>query len=279
MKKTLISLLALMTFVIFAKANTNINSSINSNISTVNIGEYDLAYEIAGQGKHIILLEAGMGQDLSTWQPIFDDLTKIAKVIRYSRVGLGNSTTISRQLSVENSVSHLDKLLTSLKIDSPVILVSHSFGGIISRKFAATYPKRVKAMLLLDPSSEHDLNIMRTIDLPQAMKEISIMKTMGIENGLDNSFLEYWSKRPMPNYPEIKDMPVVVIASVRKWENPPMLLLTDKGRELMGEWHKTWAEQFPKGRAVITTISGHNIHFDEPQLVLKEVNSLIKTLD
>ena len=65
-------------------------------------------------------------------------------------------------------------------------------------------------------------------------------------------------------------MPVVVIATVKKWPNPPMLLFTDKGRELMGEWHKSWVEKFPQGRAVLTTNSGHNIHRDEPKLVLKE---------
>ncbi|NQY65290.1 MAG: hypothetical protein HRT38_16525 [Alteromonadaceae bacterium] len=73
-------------------------------------------------------------------------------------------------------------------------------------------------------------------------------------------------------------MPVVVIATVKKWPNPPMLLFTDKGRELMGEWHKSWVEKFPQGRAVLTTNSGHNIHRDEPKLVLKELKMLLKNL-
>ena len=160
-----------------------------------------------------------------------------------------------------------------------MVLVAHSYGGLIVRKFAALYPERVKAILLIDPSSEHDLDIMRTIDLPQAIKEISFMKTMGIENGLDNSFLEYWSKRPMPNYPEIKDIPVLMIATIKKYTNPPMLLLTDKGREIMGQSHQSWAENFPQGRAVLTTNSYHHIHRDEPELVLKEFNKLLKALD
>jgi len=251
----------------------------SAEVKTVNIGEFDLAYEISGHGKHIVLLEAGMGQSLSTWDPIYNDLSKLVTVIRYSRVGLGRSTQLRRQFPVESSVQHLNTLLNTLNIESPVILLSHSFGGIISRKFAATYPEKVKAMLLLDPTSEHDLNIMRKIDLTQAIKEISIMKTMWIENGLDNSYLESWSKRPMPNYPEIRDIPVVVIATVRKLSNPPMLLLTDKGRKLMGEWHKAWAEQFPQGRAILTKNSGHNIHYDEPKLVVNEFSQLLNVLN
>jgi hypothetical protein len=31
-----------------------------------------------------------------------------------------------------------------------------------------------------------------------------------------------------------------------------MLLLTDKSRKIMGEWHKSWVENFPWGRAILT---------------------------
>ncbi|NQZ88206.1 MAG: alpha/beta hydrolase [Saccharospirillaceae bacterium] len=267
MKKIIILLSVLLTFTTHAET------------SKVNIGEFDISYEVSGQGKHVILMEAGMGKSLTTWDPIYNELTKTAKVIRYSRVGEGDSTKVKRQFSMSNSVQHLDKFLKALKVEVPMVLVAHSYGGLIVRKFAALYPERVKAILLIDPSSEHDLDIMRTIDLPQAIKEISFMKTMGIENGLDNSFLEYWSKRPMPNYPEIKDIPVLMIATIKKYTNPPMLLLTDKGREIMGQSHQSWAESFPQGRAVLTTNSYHHIHRDEPELVLKEFNKLLKALD
>jgi pimeloyl-ACP methyl ester carboxylesterase len=245
---------------------------------TVSIGEYNISYEIAGQGKHTILLEAGMGQSLSTWDPIYSDISKYAKVIRYSRVGHGGSSLIKKQFTVEDSVEHLEQLLTALKIDSPIILMAHSFGGIILRKFAANNSKLVKALFLIDPASEHDLDIMRAIDLPQATKEIAIMKTMGLENGLDNSFLEYWSKRPMPNYPEIKDVPVVLVATIKQYSKPPMLLLTDKGREMMGLSHKAWAENFPQGKAVLTESSFHHIHRDDPKLVMKELEKLLYRL-
>ena len=267
MKKMIVLLSVLLTFTIQAET------------SKVNIGEFDIAYEISGHGKHVILLEAGMGQSLSTWDPIYNELTKSARVIRYSRVGLGDSTQIVRQFTISNSVQHLDKFLKKINIKTPIVLIAHSYGGLIVRKFAAEYPDRIKAMLLIDPSSEHDSDIMLTIDLPQAIKEISTMKTMWIENGLDNSFLEYWSKRPMPNYPEIKDIPVVLIATIKKYTNPPMLLLTDEGRKIMGQYHQAWVESFPQGRAVLTTNSYHNIHRDEPKLVLKEFDKLLKSLD
>ncbi len=53
----------------------------------------------------------------------------------------------------------------------------------------------------------------------------------------------------------------------------------DEAREAWGELHTAWAESFPRGRAVLTDKSGHNIHTDEPALVLAEITRLLARLD
>ena len=247
----------------------------------VDIGEFEfeLEYEISGSGKYIVLLEAGMTRDLNDWEPVFDDIAKITKVIRYSRVGNGNSSKIKQHFSAEDYASHANKLLEVLNINKPVIYLSHSYGGLISRAFAANYPDQVNALLFLDPSSEHDLDIMREIDLKKATEEIEKMMKAGSVHGLPNSYLDYWSKRPMPDFSDIGDIPVTVIATIKKWDKPPILLMTDQGRKKMGEWHKSWAEQFPRGRAILTSNSYHFIQNSEPELVIQELKTLIARLN
>ncbi|NQY37232.1 MAG: hypothetical protein HRT37_20175 [Alteromonadaceae bacterium] len=44
-------------------------------------------------------------------------------------------------------------------------------------------------------------------------KQIDGWKLEEMKAGMKNSFLDLWSKRPMPNYPDIKDIPVTVIVS------------------------------------------------------------------
>ncbi|MFX3770168.1 hypothetical protein ACJBSE_10385, partial [Streptococcus suis] len=85
----------------------------------------------------------------------------------------------------------------------------------VARDFAAAYPEQLQALLMLNPSSEHDVDIMRSIDLEQANKEIAAVKLADMENGMSNNYLDFWSKRPLPNYPQIKDIPVSVIASIK----------------------------------------------------------------
>ncbi len=245
----------------------------------INVNEFELEYEITGNGKHTVLLEAGASSAMTDWDPVFSQIAEQATVIRYSRVGNGNSTQVKRHFTSRDYADYASELLDKLQVAKPVILVAHSYGGSIARDFAAAYPDKVKALLMLDPSSEHDVDVLRAIDLEQGNKEIAAIKLDDMKNGMSNNYLDFWSKRPLPDYPKIKDMPVTVIASVKKTENPANLFFTDQGRKLWGEhWHN-WAADFPQGRAVLTDKSGHFVQFDEPNLVLTELQRLITKLN
>lgn len=245
---------------------------------TANIENFDIEYEMSGSGKYIILLEAGMNRDLSDWDSIVPDISKMARVIRYSRVGNGNSTKTTQQFSAEQYAKHTKELLDALNINEPIIHISHSYGGMLARAFAGQYPDSVSALLLIDPSTEHDLDIVKKIDLQRAIKETKWMKSIGLKYGMVNEYLDYWAKRPMPNFNEIGDKPLTVIASIKKIDNPAVLQISDLGREKMGEAHKKWALTFPQGKAVLTEKSNHFIQKEEPELVLKELVELMSKL-
>ena len=248
-------------------------------VEMARVGDYRIAYQQAGSGDVTLLLEAGGSAGIDDWDPVFDSLSRHARVIRYARVGNGRSTAITRHFTSEQYAGHTLALLDVLKITEPVVLVAHSYGGLVARAFAAAYPARVRALMLIDPSSEHDVDIMRAIDLPRANREIEQIKRDDMANGMSNSYLDFWSKRPMPDYPEIGDIPVTVIASVKRYPAPANLFFTDEGRAAWGRLHKAWAEQFPRGRAVLTDRSYHYIQFDEPQLVIEEIRLLLTRLD
>ncbi len=244
----------------------------------VQVGEFKLEYEIAGVGPEVVLLEAGAGGGMADWQPVFLSLSKLAKVIRYSRVGDGKSSQIKRHFTSMDYANFAAELLNQLAIQAPVIYMAHSYGGSIARDFASAYPSKVKALLLLDPSSEHDVDILRAINLEQGNKEIAQIKLDDMAQGMSNNYLDFWSKRPLPDYPQIKDMPVTVIASVKKIAKPANLFFTDRGRAMWGELWQKWALDFPQGRAVLTDKSGHFVQFDEPELVATELGLLLEKL-
>ncbi|WP_290487923.1 alpha/beta fold hydrolase [Idiomarina sp. UBA3162] len=244
----------------------------------VKVKGYDLEYEIAGEGSEVILLEAGGSAGMSDWDPVFKQMSEHAKVIRYSRVGNGQSTAIKQHFTSRDYAEHASILLTELDVKQPVIFIAHSYGGSVARDFAAAYPEQIKALMMLDPSSEHDVDILRAIDLEKGNQEIAEIKLADMKGGMSNQYLDFWSKRPLPDYPEIKDMPVTVIASVRTMENPPNLFFTEQGRKMWGELWQAWANAFPQGKSVLTEKSGHFVQFDEPDLVLSELLALMQRL-
>ena len=104
-------------------------------------------------------------------------------------------------------------------------------------RFAARYPDKIAALMLIDPASEHDVDIMRQIDLATAERQIAQVKRDDMKNGMSNQYLDFWSARPLPDYPDIPDIPVTVIASVKTYEEPSLLLFTDQGRAMWGDLH------------------------------------------
>lgn len=114
------------------------SSVVFAELAKVQVNGFDIEYEMAGSGKHTVLLEAGGSAGLSDWDPIYKTITKHAKVIRYSRIGNGGSAQIKKNYSSEEYAAEALLLLKALKIEEPVIYVAHSYGAYIARVFAAS---------------------------------------------------------------------------------------------------------------------------------------------
>ncbi|MGI2171468.1 alpha/beta fold hydrolase [Shewanella sp. MF05960] len=266
MKFALLLLLSLFAFNVFAE------------ISFIKVNGYNVEYEVKGKGQHIVFLEAGGSAGLSDWDSIFEHLAKETKVIRYSRIGNGHSDNIKKNYSSEQYAQEAFLLLSALNIEQPVVYVAHSYGAYIARRFSALYPDKVSALMLVEPASEHDVDIMRKIDLKLAEKQIAQVKLDDLANGMSNQYLDFWSKRPLPDYPQIADIPVTVIASTKKFNQPHLLLFTDQARDMWGQLHSDWAHAFPQGKVVLTDKSYHYPQNDEPDMVVAEIAELLSRI-
>ena len=133
--------------------------------------------------------------------------------------------------------------------------------------------------MLIEPASEHDVDVMRSIDLIKAEKQIAEIKLADMKNGMSNQYLDFWAKYPLPDYPDIPNIPVTVIASVKKYQNPSILFFEDKARKMWAKLHSDWANAFPQGKAVLTDKSYHYPHHDEPEMVLKEITDLLSKVN
>ncbi|AJS59814.1 alpha/beta hydrolase [Paenibacillus sp. IHBB 10380] len=110
---------------------------------------------VSGQGSPTIILESGMGGCSLDWCHVQPELAKIATVIAYDRSGFGWSNPSLSEPTCQQYVDDLRLLLTKLDRKPPFLLVGHSYGGMIMRLFAATYPEEVMGLVLVDSTHEN----------------------------------------------------------------------------------------------------------------------------
>jgi pimeloyl-ACP methyl ester carboxylesterase len=247
------------------------------------IDTYSLEYQISGKSKTCFaLFEAGAGFDLETFDPIFSQISQSCTAIRYSRVGQGKSSKLSSELSARNYAEIAKKLLDHLHIKQPVIFVGHSYGGIIARYFADMYPEQTKALLLIDPGTKWESEIIAKIDPNAVEKELKLLKDLGNRiaeerprsDGLLNELRDLWLKYPLPDFVDIGDIKVTAIASVQDMGDE-LVLGSLQAMQIRANMLESWVNEFPRGRFVSTTKSGHFIHVEEPELVIAEFQKLL----
>jgi pimeloyl-ACP methyl ester carboxylesterase len=128
------------------------------------IGGYSLEYECLGAGSPTVVLDAGYAASgVDTYSPVI--LPAVARTTRactYDRAGNGLSDprppSIAR-VTVGTQANELHALLHSVGVPPPYVLVGHSYGGMVGRAFAASYPHEAAGIVLVDASSEPEISV------------------------------------------------------------------------------------------------------------------------
>jgi pimeloyl-ACP methyl ester carboxylesterase len=104
-----------------------------------------------GSGSPTVLFESGIGATHLNWRRVQDAVAEFTATVSYDRGGLGWSSPSRSPRTPGNIAAELHEMLRSGGIRPPFILVGHSFGGLVMRRYALLYPDEVAAILLVDP--------------------------------------------------------------------------------------------------------------------------------
>jgi pimeloyl-ACP methyl ester carboxylesterase len=118
----------------------------------VDIGGYRLHLVCAGHGSPTVVLESGWPGGSSSWASVAPTIAMRTRVCIYDRAGTSASDIGPSPRTPLHLVRELHLLLTRAHVPGPYLLVGHSFGGLLVRLFAATYPHDVAGMVLIDSS-------------------------------------------------------------------------------------------------------------------------------
>ncbi|AWX58397.1 alpha/beta hydrolase [Brevibacillus brevis] len=228
-------------------------------------------------GAPCVIFLAGMGDSSETWKIVQDRISQEASTLSYDRAGIGRSAApevVPR--TCRDLVEELYDLLQEIKVETPCILVGHSFGGLVARLFASLYPQLVSGLVLVDAAPEY--------------KELAYEKVL--PDNLIAANRDYY-ENPMQNsekidkirsYQEIddsfrqSDIPVTIItrglpdAWDEEWPNEEILAIDQR---LQADF--TRLSMSNKQR--MATRSGHYIHHDEPEMVIEEILIMLRGMN
>jgi pimeloyl-ACP methyl ester carboxylesterase len=246
------------------------------------------------------MLEAGTGDLAEIWslppfgpgRAILPAVARFTRVCAYDRPGtyllpdqLSRSDPVAMPRSVRDIVRDERALLRSARVPGPYVLAGHSFGGMASRLYATTHPRRVAGVVSIDAQNEHFAAAYKRLLTPEQYTAAVLNPgpPPGLEHYSDVERLDLevsaaQTRQAQADTP-MHRMPLVVLSHSRTIPNPfgfppdwPIAALERAFQASQDEL----AELVPGARHVIATNSGHYIQLDQPKLVTRAIRSVVK---
>jgi pimeloyl-ACP methyl ester carboxylesterase len=254
----------------------------------IDIGGKQQHIRVKGTGKPTIVFVTGLAEPLTNFDSIQNEMSKLTTTFSYDRAGLGKSEAIPVERSIDNIAQELEWLLLKSRIQPPYLLVGHSLGGMIIRYYNYLYPDRVIGLLLIDPASEkYDDEVRKGLSL----KEIETMDSLdyvmvpwtrdeAVPLAIRSEYQNFKTKDKElvrnTNFPINK--PVTVISSSRYSDIEKREQLSQREVDIWVRLHNDWTKDAPQLRHLTTDKSGHYIHNEDPGLVIKELQLMLKEI-
>jgi pimeloyl-ACP methyl ester carboxylesterase len=308
-----IFLLVLAVWVYVGHAKSQLTERFPAPGRLLDVGGYRLHLHCLGEGPPTVIFEAGLNEFSPVWTQVQNQSAKVSRACAYDRAGLGWSERGTQPRTTANMVKELNTLIASADIKSPLILVGHSFGGLLARQYIHTYPDRVIGLVLVDAAHEDYLQrvpeiipgLDRTVKEFRTLSWISGLGLMALAperipaRGLEGETLARYravlatshffdtagdetaafeqnlaAARALP-LGTLDVMPLVVLS--RGQPEPLAFLSVEQNARYEREWaalQSQLASLSTRSRQIIAIRSGHAIQLTEPQLVIDAIRSV-----
>lgn len=243
---------------------------------TVSAADQKLWVDVKGNGPATVVFESGNGNDSTVWNPILDQIHEMgAKTFVYDRAGLGKSSPRVGTYSIDREVRALRSALDRCGVRKPIVIVAHSYGGLMAL-LTATLDRRVAGIVLLDalvPQSFTDSEIAATLaevrpqyaevrrEAPQlAETVIPLMEAMPA------------TARRIRGVTISKDLPIIDVVSGKA------TYTREAAREAHISGHTAFVKESTAREYIVAAESSHKIVKDQPKLVVDAVKTMLERI-
>lgn len=227
---------------------------------------------VAGTGSPTVVFESGIGQGKRNWAPVFNRVAELTRTVAYDRAGYGQSERSELPRDGLQIVLELREMLRAEGLEPPYVLVGHSLGGTMVKLFAKTWPQEVAGVVLVDARHEQFTQRCRQVGVHRLLYEPP------------EAFLNMLP--PVPRA-EVLAAPLTLKQARRAGTFPdvPLIVLTQSNAtsrwpESLGKvWlasQRRMAGMSSLGRIKVVGDAGHNLHMDQPDVVVRAVSGVVR---
>jgi pimeloyl-ACP methyl ester carboxylesterase len=271
----------------------------------VDVGGRNLYLECHGEGSPTVVLVAGGRSSARYWTDdllhpdaprtmVLPRVAETTRVCAYDRPGTyaeireeilpSRSDAIAQPRTAPELVAELHALLQAAEIPGPYVLAGHSMGGFMARLYASTYPDEVVGLVLVDAYSELIEDVMpperwqALVRLNQGLGSGVVVPIPGYGDaettgyGADNAVV-----REAVAATPLAPMPLAVLAHGKPFAVPEGMegFTSDELEGYLLAGNEALATLVPDARFTLASESGHDIHQDQPELVIEAIRQVV----
>ena len=236
---------------------------------------YTLQAEVQGDGPIAVVFESGFGQGAGVWKDVIAGLGTDCRCIAYARAGLGKSGSDGKAKTIDEHVADLDAVVDTFAPGRKVVLVGHSYGGLLATEYARRHPGRLQGLVLVDPATLGQRHAFMHADRTRVLADdAALLGMLPPAMGADYRVLIAQLDAPAAaTPPAMPDVPVAVLTSTRVAAEPFVFEETAQGKALWKAQHAALFAQFSRGtQGYVAT--GHNIHRERPKAVVEAIRAV-----
>lgn len=237
-------------------------------------GEY--SYHISGSGNFTVVLESGMGDDMTSWEPVLNLLETEVQVFTYNRAGFSGSKSKNGQRDGITIVKELKSLLHKTEVKPPYILIGHSLGGLYMQLFAKTYPDEVAGIILVDSTYHGTEPLCQNADKSYCTDEIPSWAKLIFPDAVAGEYrVSTLTLAQSRQHNEFPPVPLVVLSKGQ----PPKGI--DRFSDLWDQQKKdqrTLTNLSPISKQIICDQCGHYVHQDSPKVIKQALDWLLEQM-
>ena len=246
----------------------------------VDVGGYRLHFRVYPGSEPAVLLESGGGADATYWDNLGPLLARDtgATIITYDRAGYGESDLPHTLYDIRQEVAGLWRGLEQLSLTSSLILLGHSFWGLLILVLANEHPSAVRGLVFLDamnvefiealggaeglinhPLSQHpfDRSDREKLTKPQ-------LAALRVEAGIPDA-VALLRSLSVPQHIPIR----VITAGIPWWPKPVE-------NRAWRESHAHLAASVKDGKLLVAERSTHMVPNEQPEIIVAIVAELVR---